>query len=112
MATSFYNDSANEEIGEDLVKLLLESKQIVPDFLSRFVPEGELNFNDDTDDEDNQDEAGGAEGGWGDAAPTAADGPSTVEDWTVAAVGPAATLADSGWAPEAPQEDYSAGQSW
>lgn len=51
-ATSFYNDR-NEDIGEDLVKILLESKQEVPDFLEQFKPEnpGTIEWRDGTDDE-------------------------------------------------------------
>lgn len=49
MATSFYNDR-NEDIAEELTKLLVESKQAVPEFLASYAPEaGEaINFNDDT----------------------------------------------------------------
>jgi ATP-dependent RNA helicase DDX3X len=52
-ATSFYNDR-NEDIAEDLVKILLESKQDVPDFLEDKIPEDRDNiqWNDGTDDED------------------------------------------------------------
>ncbi|KAF2000693.1 DEAD-domain-containing protein [Amniculicola lignicola CBS 123094] len=49
-ATSFYNDR-NEDIAEDLVKILVESKQEIPDFLQEKVPET-LEFHDGTDDED------------------------------------------------------------
>ncbi|KAI9821489.1 MAG: hypothetical protein M1832_003337 [Thelocarpon impressellum] len=38
-ATSFYNER-NEDIAEALVKILLESKQEVPEFLQQYVPEG------------------------------------------------------------------------
>jgi ATP-dependent RNA helicase DDX3X len=52
-ATSFYNDR-NEDIAEDLVKILLESKQDIPDFLEDKAPEDRENieWNDGTDDED------------------------------------------------------------
>jgi ATP-dependent RNA helicase DDX3X len=52
-ATSFYNDR-NEDIAEDLVKILLESKQDIPDFLEDKIPEDRDNieWNDGTDDED------------------------------------------------------------
>ncbi|KAF2659304.1 P-loop containing nucleoside triphosphate hydrolase protein [Lophiostoma macrostomum CBS 122681] len=73
-ATSFYNDR-NEDIGEDLVKILLESKQEIPDFLEDKKPADPENieWNDGTDDEDNDfggglggaEEAGGFEGGFG-----------------------------------------------
>ena len=68
MATSFYNDR-NEDIGEALVKLLLETQQEVPEFLDNYKPDNveELEFNDDTDDEGE----GGAAGGdaWGTPTP-------------------------------------------
>jgi ATP-dependent RNA helicase DDX3X len=62
-ATSFYNDR-NEDIGEDLVKILLESKQEIPDFLEDKKPEDPENieWHDGTDDEDD-----GLGGGFGDA---------------------------------------------
>ena len=94
MATSFYNDR-NEDIAENLTKLLLETKQEVPDFLDGYKPENEkdLQFDDDTDNEGEEGEAGGytwgapapkskgetngeAGGGWGTEA--AAD---TIEGW-------------------------------
>jgi ATP-dependent RNA helicase DDX3X len=52
-ATSFYNDR-NEDIGEDLVKILIESKQEIPDFLEQFKPEdpdAPIEWHDGTDDE-------------------------------------------------------------
>ena len=51
-ASSFFNDR-NEDIGEDLVKILLESKQEVPDFLQQFMPEdpNTIEWHDGTDDE-------------------------------------------------------------
>ena len=51
MATSFYNER-NEDIAEDLAKLLVENKQVVPDFLQDKVPEGPLVWEDDDDDND------------------------------------------------------------
>ena len=64
MATSFYNDR-NEDIGDALVKLLLETRQEIPEFLDGFKPDNveELEFDDDTDEEGE----GGAAGGdaWG-----------------------------------------------
>jgi ATP-dependent RNA helicase DDX3X len=58
-ATSFYNDR-NEDIGEDLVKILLESKQPVPDFLQDKMPADPENieWRDGTDDEDEADTDG------------------------------------------------------
>ncbi|KAJ5572701.1 Helicase C-terminal [Penicillium hetheringtonii] len=53
IATSFYNDR-NSDIAPDLVKILMECQQTVPDFLQEFTPsEGKLIFDDETDDEDN-----------------------------------------------------------
>ncbi|KAJ4343851.1 hypothetical protein N0V87_000134 [Didymella glomerata] len=59
-ATSFYNDR-NEDIGEDLVKILLESKQEVPDFLEQFKPEDPetIEWRDGTDDESDDGLVGG-----------------------------------------------------
>lgn len=69
-ATSFYNER-NEDIAEDLVKILLESKQEVPDFLEQFKPEDPetIEWRDGTDDESDSgiDPAGfgGDAGGFG-----------------------------------------------
>ena len=59
-ATSFYNDR-NQDIGEDLVKIILESKQEVPDFLKQFKPDDPdtIEWRDGTDDESDDDLAGG-----------------------------------------------------
>lgn len=67
-ATSFYNDR-DSDLGEGLVKLLLESKQVVPDFLQQFVPEGGVvTWDDDTDDEGEEAATNGANGTNGDSA--------------------------------------------
>ena len=51
IATSFYNER-NEELAEDLVKILVECKQTVPDFLEQYRPANdELDFDDNSDDE-------------------------------------------------------------
>jgi len=59
-ATSFFNDR-NEDIGEDLVKILLESKQDVPDFLQQHMPEDptKIDWHDGTDDESDNGLGGG-----------------------------------------------------
>lgn len=59
-ATSFFNDR-NDDIGEDLVKILLESKQEVPDFLEQFKPEDPetIEWRDGTDDESDDGLGGG-----------------------------------------------------
>jgi ATP-dependent RNA helicase DDX3X len=64
-ATSFYNDR-NEDLGEDLCKILIESKQEIPDFLEQFKPEDpdNINWHDGTDDESD----GGIGGGFGGTA--------------------------------------------
>ena len=51
-ATSFYNDH-NEDIGEDLCKILVESKQEIPDFLEDKKPADvdNIDWEDGTDDE-------------------------------------------------------------
>ncbi|KAJ9660954.1 hypothetical protein H2201_006682 [Coniosporium apollinis] len=48
LATSFYNDR-NEDIADALVKILVETKQDVPDFLADRIPEGDLEFDDESD---------------------------------------------------------------
>jgi len=63
MATSFYNEK-NENIAEALVKVLLETKQEIPDFLEGYKPEDvdNLAFDDDTDNEGEDGESTQAEG--------------------------------------------------
>lgn len=64
VATSFYNDR-NDELGEDLVKILTESKQQIPDFLEQYKPEDPQNI-DFGDDSDEEGADGGGDGdGWG-----------------------------------------------
>ncbi|KAA8645800.1 hypothetical protein EYZ11_011205 [Aspergillus tanneri] len=54
LATSFYNDR-DSEIAPELVNILIESKQKIPDFLDSYKPyNNEVNFDDDTDDEANE----------------------------------------------------------
>ncbi|KAL8722566.1 MAG: hypothetical protein Q9225_000961 [Loekoesia sp. 1 TL-2023] len=69
LATSFYNDR-DEGVADDLVKLLLETDQEIPDFLEGFKPSGDLEFHDDSAEEDEEDAAAraadGGDGGWGD----------------------------------------------
>ncbi|KAI9674046.1 MAG: hypothetical protein M1829_003889 [Trizodia sp. TS-e1964] len=56
IATSFYNAKRNEDIAPYLVKLLMETKQTVPDFLEEFRPveteTGDLDFDDNSDEEE------------------------------------------------------------
>ncbi|KAI5364672.1 Putative ATP-dependent RNA helicase DEAD-box, Helicase superfamily 1/2, ATP-binding protein [Septoria linicola] len=75
LATSFYNER-NEDIAQDLVNVLVECEQEVPDFLSHLKPEPtEIQFDDNSDDEADGEGFGGEDGGaaWGaesgDAAP-------------------------------------------
>jgi ATP-dependent RNA helicase DDX3X len=70
-ATSFYNDR-NEDIAEALVKILMETKHEVPDFLEDYKPiEGALEFSDNEElssDSGDDNDAGGGDGGddaWG-----------------------------------------------
>lgn len=83
-ATSFFNDR-NEDIGEDLVKILLESKQEIPDFLQQHMPEDPtaIDWHDGTDDESDDGLGGGfggdaggfnADAGFGGDAGSGADG--------------------------------------
>jgi ATP-dependent RNA helicase DDX3X len=64
-ATSFYNDR-NDDIAEDLVKILIESKQEIPDFLEdkKPVDPENIEWRDGTDDED-EDEVGGFDNNFG-----------------------------------------------
>ncbi|EOD46035.1 putative dead deah box RNA helicase protein [Neofusicoccum parvum] len=73
LATSFYNDR-NEDLAEDLCKVLLEREQEIPDFLQDHAPApGEsIDFDDDTDEEEEAtDAASNADGG---ASETNGDG--------------------------------------
>ncbi|KAL9130039.1 MAG: hypothetical protein Q9217_001684 [Psora testacea] len=63
MATSFYNDK-NQDIAADIVKILVEMDQEVPDFLEPYKPaEGEeITFDDHTDNEGEEGEVNSVEG--------------------------------------------------
>ena len=98
MATSFYNDK-NEDIAEALTKLLIETHQIVPDFLESYKPQNEegLKFDDDTDDEGDDAVGGDAWGGVGQTDGDAsgdATGDASGDAWGSEA--PAADI-DGGW---------------
>ncbi|KAI1100855.1 DEAD-domain-containing protein [Jackrogersella minutella] len=64
-ATSFYTDR-DEPIAEELTKILMETKQVVPDFLQQYIPEGvdpaNFKIEDDNSDDEN---ARGDDDGWG-----------------------------------------------
>jgi len=64
LATSFYNES-NEDLADDLVKIFVENKQQVPDFLQDRVPEKVEWDEQGTDDETEVGDFGDA-GGFGD----------------------------------------------
>lgn len=55
MATSFYNEERDQEIAADLVKILRECDQVIPDFLKDYLPD-EVTFDDDTDKEDDDED--------------------------------------------------------
>lgn len=61
-------------MASDLVKVLIECQQPVPDFLEAYMPaNGELEWNDDTDGEDPEDDGTG-DAGWGAADDGCDDG--------------------------------------
>ena len=63
LATSLYNDR-NEGMAQDLVNVLVECECAVPDFLQHLVPEdGQIKFDDDTEDEGDAADAGNGLGG-------------------------------------------------
>ena len=68
LATSFYNER-NEDIAQELVNVLVECGQPVPDFLEGYKPEAEaeIDFNDNSDDEAEEGFGGGD--AWGTEAP-------------------------------------------
>ncbi|KAL8706942.1 MAG: hypothetical protein Q9201_000103 [Fulgogasparrea decipioides] len=104
LATSFYNEK-NQDIAEDLVKLLLETEQEIPDFLEEYKPAGALEFHDDSGDEEEAvagaggDAWGGsydnAAGGWGDGNDNAAGGWG--DDKNAAGASKAEANAGGGW---------------
>ncbi|KAI9733417.1 MAG: hypothetical protein M1834_003501 [Cirrosporium novae-zelandiae] len=64
LATSFYSEERDEPIAQDLVKILIESKQKIPEFFQQYVPEGgKLDFDDESDNEG--DEETGGDSAWG-----------------------------------------------
>jgi ATP-dependent RNA helicase DDX3X len=126
LATSFYNER-NEDIAPELTKILLETKQDIPDFLEQYLPEGGkdavLKFDADSDDEGDVDgaepgeTAGGNGSGSGWAAPTEAAPVAEVGGggggWGAVSTPEVSAPAASGdWgAPSAP-EDAPAGGGW
>ncbi len=109
LATSFYNER-NEDIAEELVRLLLETKQEIPEFLESYKPEDteNLQFEDDTDDEDETSaDAGGTKDGdaWG-STTAAASG----DDAWGAPSAPAKVEVDNAWGSTTKEEPADA--SW
>ena len=108
LATSFYNDR-NDDIAETLVKTLLETHQVIPDFLEQHIPEGFtadgqgnvdlLHFDADSDNgdvEENIESGNTGGGGWGSTEPAPASA-----GWGASTEAPSAPAA-SGWGVEAP----------
>ncbi|EER24484.1 hypothetical protein D8B26_005191 [Coccidioides posadasii str. Silveira] len=95
LATSFYNDGRDSAIATDLVKVLLECKQQIPDFLEAYVPEnGEVEWNDDTDGEDDDLDVAATDAAWGGEndgwdAPAAPAPVSKTDDWNAGNTGAA-----------------------
>jgi ATP-dependent RNA helicase DDX3X len=90
LASSFYNDR-NEELATELVKILIECKQQVPDFLEGYRPEGDvLDFDDDSDNEASGQKENKTSSQVADEEPVAADGDepaaeaSTQSNWKAA----------------------------
>ena len=85
LATSFFNEK-NEDIAEDLVRVMLETKQDVPDFLEQWKPENvdELDFDDESDKEGEETEDGNANGdAWGGGTVTpAAPAAAPANEWS------------------------------
>ena len=107
LATSFYNER-NEDIADDLVRLLLETNQDVPEFLESFKPEDteNLQFNDDTDDEGVADEDTGDS--WGGAAASAPAVKDDGDGWGAPVAAAPKAKADNGWGTAATEEPASA----
>jgi ATP-dependent RNA helicase DDX3X len=111
LATSFYNER-DSDLAETLVKTLLETHQLIPDFLQDYIPEGFtadgegnpdlLKFEADSDNgegDENGDASADAGGGWGapdNSAPVAASG------WGQPAAAPAPAASAWGQPAEAP----------
>ena len=66
LSTSFYNER-DENLAPALVKILMETNQLIPDFLEEFKPlEGEpIDYSEPEDNAEAFEEANGSGGGWG-----------------------------------------------
>ena len=68
LATSFFNER-NEELGQDLVNVLVECDCDVPEFLSHLVPgDGKVMIDDESDNEADGEGEGAATNGGGEVA--------------------------------------------
>ncbi|PYI02514.1 DEAD/DEAH box RNA helicase [Aspergillus sclerotiicarbonarius CBS 121057] len=84
LATSFYNHDHDSELAADLVKLLLETNQKIPDFLESYIPEDRVvKFDDDTDSENekNENAGGNMDDAWGGAPMESEDAPAADPKW-------------------------------
>ncbi|RAL05149.1 DEAD/DEAH box helicase [Aspergillus ibericus CBS 121593] len=83
LATSFYNHDHDSELAPDLVKLLLETNQKIPDFLDSYIPADRVvKFEDDTDEENEEKDNDGddADDAWGGASESE-DAPAADSKW-------------------------------
>ena len=69
LATSFFNEK-NEDIAPDLVRVLLEARQEIPDFMEQWKPEDTttIDFEDDSDDEADAGAGAKESDAWGNGA--------------------------------------------
>lgn len=97
LATSFYNER-DEALGPFLTKILLETNQDVPDFLSQFKPEGgDLNFEEEEEpDFGDTVEDAGATGGdsWGAGEGSSTPAANTGDAW---GAGEASATVEENW---------------
>jgi ATP-dependent RNA helicase DDX3X len=115
LATSFYTDR-DEDLAQALVNTLLETHQVIPDFLDHLIPEGFtadgqgdealLKFDADSDNEEEEIEAAADSGNnaWG-AAPTTDEQPAAAWGAPAAAQAESTTVsqpAASGWGAPVP----------
>lgn len=111
LATSFYNER-NEDIAEALVRIMVEAKQEIPDFLELYKPEdiNDLQFDDDSDKEGENGEDGGD--GWGTGA-AATNGDAGGDAWGAAPSNGNAGGDDSwGAGPSTPAETPATNDAW
>jgi ATP-dependent RNA helicase DDX3X len=86
-ATSFYDETRDEDLGQALVNILLESGSPIPDFLEHLIPEGGVATfeDDDSDDEDSDAEGEQVGAAFGDAGTGAEAGGFAASAWSAAA---------------------------